>query len=82
MPVPTATNNSSPFFDPLMDDKNLIIVAQVVKTLFVLQILDSIQALLHRHCCGMPLPHFFHVVFLLIKSSCFIRSLFHSSLAL
>ena len=38
------------FCDPLMDDKNLIIEAQVVKALFALQILDSVQALLHQHC--------------------------------
>ena len=37
------------FFGPLMDDKNLIIRAQVAEALFVLQILDSIQALLHQH---------------------------------
>ena len=37
-------------FDPLMDDKNLIIEGQAVKALFVLQILDSIQALLHQNC--------------------------------
>ena len=30
------------FFEPLMDDKNLIIEAQMVKALFVLQILDGI----------------------------------------
>ena len=49
-PVPTATNNNSSFFFyPLMDDKNLIIEAKVVKVLFALQILDSIQALLHQH---------------------------------
>ena len=34
------------FFGPLMDDKNLIIEAKLVKALFVLQILDSIQVLL------------------------------------
>ena len=33
------------FFVSLMDDKNLIIYAHVVKALFLLQILDSIQAL-------------------------------------
>ena len=38
------------FFDSLMDDQNLIIQAQVVKAVFVLQILDNIQALLHQHC--------------------------------
>ena len=38
------------FLDPLMDRKNLLIGAQVVKTLFVLQILDSVQPLLHQHC--------------------------------
>ena len=38
------------FLHPLMDDKNLIIKAQMVKALFLLQILDSIQALLHQHC--------------------------------
>ena len=37
------------FFDCLMDDKNLIIQAEVGKALFVLQILNSIQALLHQH---------------------------------
>ena len=37
-------------FGYLMDDKNLIIVAQVAKALFVLQRPDSIQALLHQHC--------------------------------
>ena len=47
MPVPTATNNSSPLFGPLLDDKNLIIGAQVAKTLFIFQILDNIRALLH-----------------------------------
>ena len=50
MPVPTATNNNSPFFEPLMDDKNLITQAQGAKVLFVLQILDSTQALLYQHC--------------------------------
>ena len=50
MPVPTAANNSSPFFGPLMDHKNLIPEAQVLKALFVLQILNSIQALLHHLC--------------------------------
>ena len=50
MPVPTVTNNSSPFFGPLMDDKNLITEAQVALVLFVLKILDSTQALLHQHC--------------------------------
>ena len=50
MPVTTATNNSSPFLGSLMDDKNLIIEAQVVKPLFVLQIPDSIEPLLHQHC--------------------------------
>ena len=34
----------------LMDGKNLITEAQVVKALFALQILDSIQPLLHQHC--------------------------------
>ena len=48
MHVPTTTNNSSPFL--MMDDKNLIIQAHVVRALFALQILDSIQALLHQHC--------------------------------
>ena len=48
--VLTATNNSSPFCWSLMDDKNPKIQAQVVRTLFVLQIRDSIQALLHQHC--------------------------------
>ena len=38
------------FFYPLMDDKNLIIKAQMVKALLLLQILDSIQALLRQHC--------------------------------
>ena len=38
------------FFDPLMDCKNLIIKAQVAKALFVLQMLDIIQALLHQYC--------------------------------
>ena len=38
------------FLDSLMDDKNLIIQAQVVKALFVLQIRDSTQALAHQHC--------------------------------
>ena len=46
-PAPTGTNNSLPFFDPLIDYKNLIIEAQVVKALFVLQILDSTHALLY-----------------------------------
>ena len=50
MPEPTATKNSSPFFDPLMDDKNLITRAQVEKALFALQILDSIQPMLHQYC--------------------------------
>ena len=50
MSVPTTTNNSSPSFDSLMDDKNLIIRAEVVKALFVLQMLNSIQTLLHQHC--------------------------------
>ena len=31
------------FFDPMMDDKDLI------KALFFLQMLDRIQALLHQH---------------------------------
>ena len=30
MSLPTATKNSSPIFGPLMNDKNLIIEAQVV----------------------------------------------------
>ena len=38
------------FFDPLMYDKNLITVTLAVKALFALQILDSIQPLLHQHC--------------------------------
>ena len=38
------------FFVSLMDDKNLIIQAQVVKALIFLQIFDSIQVLLHQHC--------------------------------
>ena len=38
------------FFVPLMDDKNLIIEAQVVRALFILQILNSTQALLRQHC--------------------------------
>ena len=38
------------FFDPLMDGKYVIIGAQLVNALFVLQILDSIQALFHQHC--------------------------------
>ena len=38
------------FFVPLMDDKNLIIAAQVVKALFPLQILENIQALPLQHC--------------------------------
>ena len=50
MPVPTATNDSSPFLVPLMDGKNQITKVQVIKALFVLQILDSIQALPHQHC--------------------------------
>ena len=50
MPALTATNNNSPFLEPLMDGKNLITEAQAVKALFVLQILDSIQALLHQDC--------------------------------
>ena len=37
------------FFEPLMDDKNLTIGAQVAKALFVLQMLNSIQALIHQH---------------------------------
>ena len=37
------------FFETLKDDKNLIIQAQLVRALFVLQILDSIEALLHQH---------------------------------
>ena len=59
MPVPTAINNISPFFVAPKDDKNLVIQAQVAKALFVLQILDSIQALLHQHFWCMPLPNFF-----------------------
>ena len=50
MPVPTTTNNISPFFGSLIDGKSLTIVAQGAKVLFVLQILNSIQALLHQHC--------------------------------
>ena len=38
------------FFEPPKDDKNLLINAQVVKALFVLQIRDSIQALPHQRC--------------------------------
>ena len=49
MPVPTAINNILPFFVAMKDDKNLIIQAQVAKVSFVLQMLDSIQALLHQH---------------------------------
>ena len=41
-PVTTTTNNSSPFFQPLMDDKNLR-----TEALFSSQIFDSIQALPH-----------------------------------
>ena len=37
-------------FVSLMDDRNLIIQAQVVRALFVLQILNSIQALLYQDC--------------------------------
>ena len=69
------------FFGPLMDDKNLIIAAQVVKALFPLQILENIQALPLQHCWCTPLLHFFHLV-CYIKPNCFIRSLFHSFLAL
>ena len=36
-------------FGSLMDDKNLIIQAQVAKALFFMQIRDSTQALLHQH---------------------------------
>ena len=49
MPVPNETNNSLPFFGRLMDDKNLISETQVVKDLFVLEILNIIQPLLHQH---------------------------------
>ena len=38
------------FLGLLMDDENVIIEARVVKALFVLQILNSIQALLYQHC--------------------------------
>ena len=38
IPAPTATNNISPFFVPLMDNKNLVIRAQVAKALLLLQI--------------------------------------------
>ena len=34
LPVPTAANNSSPFFGSLKGDKNLITLAQVVKFYF------------------------------------------------
>ena len=37
------------FFEPLMDDKNLITQAQVARILFSLKIRDSIQTLLHQH---------------------------------
>ena len=66
------------FWGSLMDDKNLIIEAQGVKVLFVLQIHDSIQPLLHQHCWCMPLPRFFSRSFFFR----FIRSSFYSSLAL
>ena len=38
------------FFGHMMDGKNLITRAQAVKALFVLEILNSIQVLLHQHC--------------------------------
>ena len=38
------------FFVSLMDDRNLITQDQVARALFVLQILDSTQALLHQQC--------------------------------
>ena len=66
------------FFDPQMDDKNLIIKAHMVKALFVLQILDSIQTNIFDVCPCL----LFSRSHLLIKSSQFIRFLFHSSLAL
>ena len=50
MPVPTATIIILHFFGPMIDDKNLIIEAQVVKALFVLQIRDSIQTSPHQRC--------------------------------
>ena len=45
-PYPTIVDQ---FFEILMDGKNLITEAQVERILFVSQILDSTQALLHQH---------------------------------
>ena len=80
MPVPATTNNSSSF-EPLKDDKNLIIQGQVVRALFALQILDSIQALVINivDICSCLI---FSRSLLFIKSKRFIHSLLHSSLAL
>ena len=44
MPAPTATNNSSPFFESLMDEKSLITQAQVAKALFFK------YAIVLKHC--------------------------------
>ena len=69
------------FFVSLMDDRNLIIRAQVAKVLFFLQIRDSIQVVLHQRCWCMHLHSFFPRSLLLIKSSRLTRSSFHLSLA-
>ena len=50
-------------FGHLMDDKNLIIEAQAAGVLFILQILNSTQELLHQHCLCMLSPHFFQEAF-------------------
>ena len=50
MPVPTVKIIVHHILVPLMDGKNLIIEAQVVKALIFLQIRDSTQALHRQHC--------------------------------
>ena len=81
------------FFDSLLNDKNLITQAEMVKALFIififfffffffLQIRNSTQVLLHQHFWYKPFLHFFFFFIFLIRSRRFIRSLFHSYLAL
>ena len=83
MPVSTAANNSSPLFGPLMHGKSQIIQVQVVKVFFGFFCKYSIVL---KHCFINIIDVCPGLIFssslLLIKSSCFIRSLFHLFLAL
>ena len=49
-PVSTVTSNILPIFDRLMDGKNMVTEVQEVRLVFVLQILDCTQPMLHQHC--------------------------------